>query len=1088
MLLVGQSQHKLEWNHLNLLDGVHLHLSGQTPAVSGNVEYSNLVQLQGLGALETDDVFFQTLLQLKPSGSFESDNGIWIKLDLTYEATQTLLFLWSCDFRDAIPILPLEPVYRPQPQELRLSMLPFQLRCLQWMIDCEEKQMTLPHIHGLDPITKSKINHTVPRRGGILASQMGLGKTIMALGLVLERKPIDFDGFPCTLLICPSAILFQWMKEIRKHTGLRVLHYVPSLEEPVFESYDFVVVSIEDARKDFWVSTEERQLRRPKKYKRRESHLLKRPWFRLLMDEAQMVGNHSMAYQVAEKIEAETRWCITGTPASKMDSFMELQQYMDFLRLDYNLLLLKQMYKMHPLQIKAILSQFMYCDTKETVKHEMILPTQNQTQLTLRFENVEQVLYNDLWRDSKKQASDLYHRQLKLHSDVAAFENKDLTLDQKTEKQDIVKRLRDTESRLAQALNHGILRLRQTCCHPQIAEENKKLLGNKPRPVSSVLELMLKECRETIDTLERRIIRTSVEQQRWKEKFGLQEPLQNYHMLLEQCRKLLEPLLQMRKDKKSDDLDHDAIYQKIHEWRELEHRILFWIATCYYNLQQTDAERDLKDLKEKEEAYYRDAADLRKVILKEYMDNVTDATQRANPLFERVQQQLEKLETFDVPRPGLLTQLLADGVHTVYDTLDEQLNLLGDWRFEIINKLSQTLDDTDKEAQGNEYEESALEQEKLLILMDGYGLLIGQMRFSINGRRPPRAVQHEIEMVEAQDYANQIKQTIKKFEKSKLSLEQSASDLQHIKYGFNSTPMENKIAQMMARSVQERIKNLNNFEFRNMNTIHNKRMMYYSRLTSLSDHLLPLEDKDPETQIQALEDEKNQDLQELRGMVGRCRYLEYLQQDKQLKESECIICKQFFDNACSKSWFSRHPTCPICKQHVRKQELVLINLKDEPNQTTSVEQSTQEDRLVQELRKIQIVGSFGTKIDLIVKHMLHLLSQDPNVKCLVFSQWMSVLEIIAQALRENHIGYLMHEGQGFSDVKISSKRGEAAQQFASDPRLTAFMLHAKSQSSGLTLTCAHHVFLVEPVLNKGMELQAIGRVHRIEETVNPSFD
>jgi E3 ubiquitin-protein ligase SHPRH len=44
------------------------------------------------------------------------------------------------------------------------------------------------------------------------------------------------------------------------------------------------------------------------------------------------------------------------------------------------------------------------------------------------------------------------------------------------------------------------------------------------------------------------------------------------------------------------------------------------------------------------------------------------------------------------------------------------------------------------------------------------------------------------------------------------------------------------------------------------------------------------------------------------------------------------------------------------------------------------------------------------------------------------------------------------------------------------------LLHAKTDSAGLTLVRATHVFLMEPLLNPAIELQAVARVHRMGQT------
>ena len=54
--------------------------------------------------------------------------------------------------------------------------------------------------------------------------------------------------------------------------------------------------------------------------------------------------------------------------------------------------------------------------------------------------------------------------------------------------------------------------------------------------------------------------------------------------------------------------------------------------------------------------------------------------------------------------------------------------------------------------------------------------------------------------------------------------------------------------------------------------------------------------------------------------------------------------------------------------------------------------------------------------------------------------------------------------------------------FKNDPSVTVLLIPLKSGANGLNLIEATHVLLMEPILNPGSELQAIGRVHRIGQT------
>ena len=116
---------------------------------------------------------------------------------------------------------------------------------------------------------------------------------------------------------------------------------------------------------------------------------------------------------------------------------------------------------------------------------------------------------------------------------------------------------------------------------------------------------------------------------------------------------------------------------------------------------------------------------------------------------------------------------------------------------------------------------------------------------------------------------------------------------------------------------------------------------------------------------------------------------------------------------------------------------------------------------------IDLPGSYGSKIDMLAKHLLWLRANDPGAKTVIFSQYRDFLDVLESAFRAWKIG----------TSNIREKDGIA--KFKKDPAIEAFLLDAKSDSSGLNLVNATYVFLCEPLINPAIELQAIARVHRI---------
>lgn len=61
----------------------------------------------------------------------------------------------------------------------------------------------------------------------------------------------------------------------------------------------------------------------------------------------------------------------------------------------------------------------------------------------------------------------------------------------------------------------------------------------------------------------------------------------------------------------------------------------------------------------------------------------------------------------------------------------------------------------------------------------------------------------------------------------------------------------------------------------------------------------------------------------------------------------------------------------------------------------------------------------------------------------------------------------------------TTKREEVINEFQSDPENSLFLISLKAGGSGLNLTAADYVFILDPWWNPASERQAIARAHRI---------
>jgi superfamily II DNA or RNA helicase len=93
-------------------------------------------------------------------------------------------------------------------------------------------------------------------------------------------------------------------------------------------------------------------------------------------------------------------------------------------------------------------------------------------------------------------------------------------------------------------------------------------------------------------------------------------------------------------------------------------------------------------------------------------------------------------------------------------------------------------------------------------------------------------------------------------------------------------------------------------------------------------------------------------------------------------------------------------------------------------------------------------------------------------KVLIFSQFVTMLKLIRDALNEDKIKYEYLDGS-------TKDRSAVIDRFQTDPTVTTFLISLKAGGSGLNLTAADTVIHYDPWWNPAVEEQASDRAHRI---------
>ncbi|KAF2473961.1 uncharacterized protein BDR25DRAFT_282108 [Lindgomyces ingoldianus] len=211
-------------------------------------------------------------------------------------------------------------------------------------------------------------------RGGLVADQMGLGKTLMMLANIVNGRPPRTSEHKTTLLVASPSLLTQWAKEIETHTDgkLTMMRYgagtridsnrsfeILAQHDIILTTYTEVMRSYPKNEPPIGCQTTEQKIVWWKQVFETERGVLHRMVFlRVVLDEAQAIKNHTGRTSIAcRALMAHHRWALSGTPV--LNGLHELYAYFKFLGVP------------HTGSFKIF--RYNYCDTSDPENTERLL-------------------------------------------------------------------------------------------------------------------------------------------------------------------------------------------------------------------------------------------------------------------------------------------------------------------------------------------------------------------------------------------------------------------------------------------------------------------------------------------------------------------------------------------------------------------------------------------------------------------------------------------------------------------------------------------------------------------------------------------
>ncbi|NXN37348.1 SHPRH ligase, partial [Rhinoptilus africanus] len=318
---------------------------------------------------------------------------------------------------------------------------------------------------------------------------------------LVAMKPVSTGA---TLIISPSSICHQWVDEINRHvrsSSLRVLVYqgvkkhgflqphMLAEQEVVITTYDVLRTELNYVDIPHSNSEDGRRFRNQKRYMAIPSPLVAVEWWRICLDEAQMVEcTTAKAAEMALRLSGINRWCVSGTPVQR--GLEDLYGLILFLGVDpywvkhwWDQLLYRPYCRKNPRPLYSLIAKLMWRSAKKDVIDQIQIPPQTENVHWLHFSPVER---------------HFYHRQHEVCCQDALAKLRKIS--------DWTLKLSSLDRRTVTSILYPLLRLRQACCHPQAVRGEFLPLQKSTMTMEELLTSLQKKCRTECEEAHRQLV------------------------------------------------------------------------------------------------------------------------------------------------------------------------------------------------------------------------------------------------------------------------------------------------------------------------------------------------------------------------------------------------------------------------------------------------------------------------------------------------------------------------------------------------------------------------------------------------------